>query len=114
MPAARPRVRVNVTDTASAISGDLDALAADGQVGVITVSDSQPVTVTVAQLTTDAAALAELRNADGSPVAVTVSDTAANIAADLDALEGDPRVGAIVVSDNGASSDGYVNLTSPS
>ena len=101
---------VNVTDTASAISADLDALTADGQVGAITVSDSQPVTVTVAQLTTDAAALAELRNADGSPVTVTVSDTAAHIAADLDALQGDPRVSALVVSDNGASSDGYVDV----
>ncbi len=94
---------VTVADNAASISAGFDALSADSQVNKIIVADSgsNAVVVNVAQITSDATALAELFQADGTTQAhVTVTDTAAHIAAALGALNADSQVNRIVISNN--------------
>jgi hypothetical protein len=83
---------VTVSDTAADISSAIDTLNGNPQVNKIEVSDSaiNEVVVSIAQLTSDTTALAELYNSDGTTQAnVTVSDTAANVQANLAALTAD-------------------------
>ncbi len=90
-------------DTAANISAAFDGLSGNAQVSAIVVSDSatHEVSVTVAQLTSDAAGLAELFQANGTtPATVTVTDTAANISAAIATLDSSAQVNAIVISDN--------------
>jgi hypothetical protein len=91
---------VTVSDTATNISGDLDALNSDTQVNHIIISDNGAITVSVAQATGDATAIGELQNQNGGPVSLTVQDTAANIAGALDTLNGETNISSIVISDN--------------
>ena len=100
---------LNVTDTAAAISQDLDALDVDAQVGRITVSDNLAVTVDVAQVTGDATAIAELAHADGTPATLAVIDTAADVLPALASLDADPLVASITVRDTAADIAGALD-----
>ena len=93
---------VTISDTAANIAADLNALSGDSQVTKIIASDSGLVTVTVAQLTSDATAISELYNSNGTtPASLSVSDTAANISSASGTLNGDSRVTQIVINNGG-------------
>ncbi|HTT96752.1 MAG TPA: bluetail domain-containing putative surface protein, partial [Rhizomicrobium sp.] len=94
-------VEINVVDNAANISANLTALQSNPDIISITVSDSAPITVTVAQITSDAVVLSELQNADSSPVLLTVDDTAANIRANLASLNQNADITSIMISNNG-------------
>ncbi|HTQ13613.1 MAG TPA: calcium-binding protein [Rhizomicrobium sp.] len=93
-------VIINVVDTAANISAHLDALNATNDLSSVTVSDSAPITVTVAQIASDSVILSELQNQNGSPIVLTVEDTAANILANIASLQQNAQITAIVISDN--------------
>jgi hypothetical protein len=93
-------ILINVHDTAANISTYLDQLEANPDIGAITVSDNLSVVASIAQLTSDADALAALVNANGSGGTVKVVDTGANITANLANLNADTQVTSIVISDN--------------
>ena len=85
-----------VTDSAADVSAALDALEANPHVASITLSDpSDPLTVSVAQITSDAGALGNLTN--GYSLAVT--DTAADLSAAVGALQANAHVASITLSD---------------
>ena len=95
-----------MSDTAAHVSSAFDALQADTQVNKIIVSDSvtNEVTLLAAQITTDAAALAELFQADGTTLAhVKIADSAAHISSAFDSLNASSRVDKIVVTDSGSN-----------
>ncbi len=96
---------LNVSDTASNISGDLDnlqTLAHSGNISAINVTDSGAIAVTVAQITSDAAAIAELVNNDTNPYTLAVTDTGSDISAALDTLSANTHVATITISPSGA------------
>jgi len=77
-----------VNDSAANVSANLDTLqqvASAGELGTITLTDSgtPALTLSVAQITSDAAVL----KAISGPYTLAVTDTAANVAADLDSLQ---------------------------
>ena len=93
--------QLSVSGVAASFNGTiLGALQANGHVGSIIVSDSQEISVTVAQLGADSTALGLLHNANQSVGHVLVSDTAANIQGVLGALNAYPFVNKIVVTDS--------------
>jgi hypothetical protein len=94
-------VQIDVVDTAAHISANLQALQDNPDVVSIIVSDNAPITVTVAQITSDALVLSELQNANSSPVLLTVDDTATNIRANLASLNQNSEISSIVISNNG-------------
>ncbi len=91
-----------ITDTAADISADLDAYGANLPTS-ITISDNEALTVTVGQITGDAAALAVTQNADLSPYQLIVQDKAGNVAAALSALSSNTHVQQIEFTDVGES-----------
>jgi PII-like signaling protein len=91
---------IHVTDTAAHITANLNALQSNGHVTQVLVSDNQEITVSVAQLTSDATVIGELQNANTSTVHVIVADTAAAIALALNALNSNALVNKLVVSDS--------------
>src|SRR5262249_4651420 len=93
-------VEINVTDTAAHISQYLDALEANNDIISITVSDSAPITVTVAQINSDSVVLGELENADHSAIQLTVRDTNTHIRQSLAALGQNSEITSIVISNN--------------
>jgi hypothetical protein len=90
----------SIADTAANVAPALDALSADPNVGAITLTDSQPatLTMTVEQLMADGNALAAITNSD---FGVAIVDSAANVSANLDALAGDDLVQSIALTDAG-------------
>ena len=90
----------NIAATAAIISANLDSYEANLPAS-IAVTDNGPLTVTVGQITSDAAALAVTSNADGSAYALLVNDLAANVSATFDALGGNTHVTSIVLTDSG-------------
>ncbi|MGD0189670.1 MAG: hypothetical protein ABSD74_02895 [Rhizomicrobium sp.] len=96
-------VSFNVVDTAADISTYLNQLAANAKIATITVSDNNSVTLSVAQMSSDAAALGKLVNQNGNPYTLNVLDTAANLSGtEFDALNANTHVTSIVISDNNA------------
>lgn len=91
-----------VTDTATNISADLDTYGANLPAS-ITISDSEALTVTVGQITGDAAALAVTQNADDSAYTLIVQDKAGNVAAALSALSANTHLQQIEFTDVGES-----------
>ncbi len=89
-----------VSDTAANVVADLDQLN-DPNISAITISDNGPISVSVAQLTTDATAIGDLRNKNGSPVLLTIDDTAGAVQTGL----------STVVQDTGEI--GSINITMP-
>jgi hypothetical protein len=95
---------VTISDTAANIAADLNALSGNSQVTKIIATDSGLVTVTVAQLTSDATAISELYNSNGTTHAsLLVADTAANISSAFGSLNGNSQVSGIVVTDSSSN-----------
>ena len=85
-----------VTGTAATVSGALDALQANGHVASITLTDpSDPLAVSVLQITNDAGALGLLTN----DYSLAVTDNAADVSAALDALQANTHVASITLTD---------------
>ncbi len=77
---------VAIADSAASISTNFDglqALATDRVLNAITILDSAPLTLSIAQILNDSNALAKISNA----FSVAVTDNSTNISANLDALE---------------------------
>ena len=88
---------VAIADTAGHVSTHLDNLQSlNSKISSITLSDSTPITVSVAQLTTDHDVIAKITN----PTSITVSDTADHLSAAIDQLEAmGSQLGSVVISD---------------
>jgi len=100
---------VRINDTAANVTAALNTINADHQIGRLYIKDNLPLTVSVAQLTSDATAIGYSRNYNGTNTVLDVVDTAANVSgAELNALQADSLIGKVTVSDNGASNGGYV------
>jgi hypothetical protein len=99
-------VSFRISDTAANISTYLNQLAASSEfskISSITVSDNNAVTVSVSQITSDAAMLAKLVDQNGNAYTLRVEDLAANLSgAAFDSLNGNSHVTSIVISDNNA------------
>ena len=78
----------DISDSAADISSDLNWLG-DPEINSITISDNAPVAASIAQLTSDAAAIGKLENAGGGADQLAIADTASNVLASLATLEGD-------------------------
>ena len=89
-----------IAATAAVISANLNSYEASLP-SSITVTDNQPLTITVRQITSDAAALALTSNANGSAYALAVKDSTANVSAAFGALDDDSHVTSIVLTDSG-------------
>uniref|UniRef100_UPI0025D15636 hypothetical protein n=1 Tax=uncultured Rhodoblastus sp. TaxID=543037 RepID=UPI0025D15636 len=92
-----------IVDTAADIKTYLDFLS-DPSIVAVTISDNAAVGANVAQLTSDATTIVELRNADGTPFHLAISDTAANIQNGIGALVANTsHIGSITASGGPAS-----------
>ena len=99
-----------MSDTAADITAGLNGL--DGSnIASIAISDNGAIGVSVAELTSDAAAIGKLANANATPYQLAVSDTAADITAGLNGLDGS-NIASITISDNGAIGVSVAELTS--
>ncbi len=78
---------IDVSDTASDISGQINALNNDAAIKSITISDNMPLTISIAQGSSDSNVEGELHNANGSAPTFAIADTASNIVASLATLE---------------------------
>ena len=88
----------DVSDTAANLVADLDQLN-DPNISTITISDNGQITASVAQLTTDATAIGDLKNANGSPVVLTIHDMAGDVQSGLSTLVQDTgEIGSITTS----------------
>ena len=77
---------------------DLDQLN-DPNISAITISDNGQISASVAQLTTDATAIGDLRNANASPVLLAINDTAGAVQTGLSTLVADTgEIGSITAS----------------
>jgi hypothetical protein len=102
-----------VTDTAAHISASLDTYGANPP-SAIMITDNTPLTVTVAQATADAGALAVTTNANSSAYSLDVVDSAADVAAGLttlNALNATSHLTSIKISDNKALTLAVAPLT---
>ena len=88
----------DVSGTAANVVADLDQLD-DPNISAITISDNGQVSVSVAQLTTDATAIGKLKNANTSPVLLAINDTAGAVQTGLSTLVQDTgEIGSITTS----------------
>ena len=99
-----------ITDIAADVSAALNQLD-DPNIHSITISDNEPIALTVAQLAGDATAIGKLQNAKGTPYQLAVSDTEADITAALNGLNGS-NIASITVSDNAPIGVDIAQLTS--
>jgi hypothetical protein len=87
----------DVSDTAAHVVADLDQLN-DPNIAAITISDNGQITASVAQLTTDATAIGDLKNANPS-LQLAINDTAGAVQTGLSTLAQDPsEIGSITTS----------------
>ena len=87
-----------ISDTAADIMANLDQLD-DPNISAITISDNGQISASVAQLTTDATAIGDLRNANGLPVLLAINDTAGDVQTGLSTLVQDTgEIGSITTS----------------
>jgi hypothetical protein len=77
-----------MTGTAAEISAELDSLNG-ANIASITISDNNPLTVNVADLTSDATAISKLADQNGGLYELAITDTASDVAGGLAALEAD-------------------------
>ena len=91
-----------IVDTAADIKSYLDFLS-DPSIVAVTISDNAAVGANVAQLTSDAATIDELRNANGSAYQLAISDTAANVQNGIATLAANTHIGSITASGGPAS-----------
>ena len=99
-----------ISDTAADITAGLNGLNGS-HIASITISDNGAIGVSVAQLTSDAAAISKLANQSGTAYQLAVTDTAADITAALDSLNGS-NIASITISDNNAVGASVAQLTS--
>jgi hypothetical protein len=86
-----------VSETAANLTAHLDQLN-DPNISTITIFDNGPISVSVAQLTTDATAIGKLQNANLSPVLLTIHDTAGAVQTGLSTLVQDTgEIGSITI-----------------
>jgi len=89
---------VAVSDIAANIVAHLDQLD-DPNISTITISDNGQISASVAQLTTDATAIGDLRNKNGSQVRLAINDTAADVQGGVSTLVQDTgEIGSITAS----------------
>ena len=105
-------VSLTVSDTAANISFYLNALNGISTISSIVISDNNPLTLTVAQLTGDTTALGKLSTANSSAVVINIADTAAHISASLNALEANNSISKITVTDSAPVTVTVAQLTS--
>jgi hypothetical protein len=74
-----------ISDTATNVVTDLDQLD-DPNISAITISDNGEISASVAQLTADAMAIGDLKNANASPVLLAINDTAGDVQTGLSTL----------------------------
>ncbi len=87
-----------VSDTAANLVADLNRLD-DPNISAITISDNGQISASVAQLTTDATAIGDLRNANASRVLLAINDTAGAVQTGLSTLVQDTgEIGSITAS----------------
>jgi hypothetical protein len=99
-----------ISDTAADITAALNSL--DGSnIASITISDNGAIAASVAQLTTDAAAISKLANQSDPPYQLFISGAAAYITAALNSLDGS-NIASITISDNNAVGASVAQLTS--
>ena len=98
-----------IGDTAAHISATLNSLG-DPEINSIAISDNGTIGVSVAELTSDAAAIGKLANANATPYQLAVTDTAADIAPALNSLDGSD-IASITISDDGAIGVSVAELT---
>jgi len=89
---------VAVSDTAADISAGISSLNSNTHVDKIFISDGNPLTLTVAQVTNDTVALGRIQG----PYQVSIHDTAGHVSANLDALENNNSIVSVVITDNKA------------
>ena len=77
-----------ISDAADVVVARLDQLN-DPNISAITISDNGQISASVAQLTTDATAIGDLRNANASPVRLAINDTAGAVQTGLSTLVAD-------------------------
>ncbi|HZZ12463.1 MAG TPA: bluetail domain-containing putative surface protein [Paraburkholderia sp.] len=94
-------VTFKVIDTAANITTYLNDLQANSHLSAIVISDNAAISLSIAQLTNDAAAIALLHNLNMTAYTLAVTDTAAHIQAVLASLNSNSHVDKIVVSDSG-------------
>ena len=88
----------DVSDTAANVVAHLDQLD-DPNISTITISDNGQISASVAQLTTDATAIGNLRNANGLAVKLAINDTAGAVQTGLSTLVADTgEIGPITAS----------------
>jgi hypothetical protein len=93
----------DIVDTAADIKSYLNFLS-DPSIVAVTISDNAAVGANVAQLTSDATTIAELRNANGSAYQLAISDTAANVQNGIATLVADAsHIGSITATGGPAS-----------
>ena len=86
----------DVSDTAANVMADLDQLN-DPNISAITISDNGQISASVAQLTTDATAIGDLRNANPS-LLLAINDTAGAVQTGLSTLVQDTgEIGSITI-----------------
>lgn len=90
-----PSYAIAISDTGAAVGASFAALDGISQIQSITLSDSGPIPLTIADYETADSLLGKVTNFAG----VTITDTANNIQTDLDALNADPRVVSIAITD---------------
>ena len=86
-----------ISDTAADITAGLNSLNGSNIASII-ISDNGAIGVSVAQLTSDAAAISKLANQSGAASQLAISDTAADITAALNSLNGS-NIASITISD---------------
>ncbi len=93
-------VTFKVVDTAANISTYLNDLQANGHLSTIVISDNAAIGVSIAQLTSDSAAIALLHNQNNTAYQLDVTDTAAHIQAAIASLNSHSHLDKIIVSDS--------------
>ena len=87
----------DVSDTAANVMADLDQLN-DPNISAITISDNGQISASVAQLTTDATAIGDLRECERVPVLLAINDTAGAVQTGLSTLVQDTgEIGSITI-----------------
>jgi Phosphoesterase family len=101
-----------IADTAANITTYLDQLS-DPKINTITISDNGSIGVSVAQLTSDAAAIGKLQNANKAAYQLKISDSASAVIGDLNALNRNAHVVSITAISGTTTLQGGAVVSAP-
>jgi hypothetical protein len=101
-----------ISDTGANITSGLDQLS-DPKINTITISDNGSIGGSVAQLTSDAAAIGKLQNANKAAYQLKISDSASAVIGDLNALNRNAHVVSITAISGTATLQGGAVVTAP-